>query len=113
MKKSNCCIAIFPDHASAVGAVDQLRRNHVENSLISLVGKEDQFGAVGIKGLSMLYEDLTQLGVPEGTLYCYQCMVHNGSFLVVVTGDPGQVESACDLLERHAKADVALHFNTP
>ncbi|WP_456447056.1 hypothetical protein [Thiolapillus sp.] len=113
MKKSNCCIAIFPDHASAVKAVDQLRKNHIDNSLISLVGKEKQFGTVGINGLSMLNEDLTQLGVQEGTLYCYQCMVHSGSFLVVVSGSPGQVESACDQLEKFDQADVALHFNTP
>jgi hypothetical protein len=32
---------------------------------------------------------------------------------VIVTGDHEQVEAACDQLEKHAQADVALHFNAP
>ncbi|BAO44676.1 hypothetical protein TBH_C1759 [Thiolapillus brandeum] len=113
MKKSNCCIAIFPDHAGAVEAIDELKKHHMDDNVISLVGKDVQYGKVGVNGLSSLNEDLTRLGVQEATLYCYQCMVHNGSFLVIVTGNHDQVEAACDQLEKHAQADVALHFNAP
>jgi len=111
MNKSSCCIAVFSDHTAAVEAIERLEAGPLDKDLISLVGKNVQYGKVGMNGLSSLNEDLLQLGVQEATLHCYQCMVHGGSFLVIVSGNYQQVEDACEHLEKHTQADVALHLN--
>lgn len=113
MNKSSCCIAVFPDYTAAVEAIDRLVASSMDKNLISLVGKDVQHGKVGLNGLSSLNDDLLQLGVQEATLHCYQCMIHGGSFLVVVSGNYEQVENACEHLEKNTQADVALHLNAP
>ena len=113
MKKSSCCVAIFTDHALATSAVAELQSLNMGSDVVSLIGNNIQQGKVGTAGLSSLHEDLLLLGVQESNIYCYQCLIHGGSFLVVVSGNYEQVEKACSHLEKNSHADTALHLNSP
>jgi tRNA A58 N-methylase Trm61 len=111
MNKTSSCIAVFRNYADAVSAINGLKAVDVDQQLISLVGKDIQEGKVAEKGLSSLDSDLILLGVQEANLHCYNCMIHAGSFMVIVMGDYTQVEQAANHLEKYAQADVSIHFN--
>ena len=112
MEKGSSCIAIFTDYTDAKNAVYRLFSFNVDENCVSLVGKDLQQGKVSAGGLEDLDDDLYQLGVQESSLYCYKCLVHSGSFLVIVSGDYEVVEQACNQLEKNKKADVSIHFNS-
>ncbi|RUM92610.1 MAG: hypothetical protein DSZ28_09420 [Thiothrix sp.] len=112
MEKGSSCIAIFSEYTDAKDTVNRLASFNVDENRISLVGRDLQQGKVAAGGIGTLDDDLNQLGVQEGSLYCYQCLVHGGSFLVIVSGDYEEVERACRQLEKHEKADVSIHFNS-
>ena len=112
MEKVSSCIAIFTEHTDAEDAVHQLLSFDVNEDQILLVSKDRQQGRVPTKGLLNLDDDLYQLGVQESSLYCYKCLVHSGSFLVIVSGNYEEVERACNQLEKNKKADVSIHFNS-
>jgi len=112
MEKGSSCIAIFTDYADAKSAVHRLFSFNVDENRISLVGKDLRQGKVAADGLVNLDDDLYQLGVQESSLYCYKCLVHSGSFLVIVSGDYEEVERAWNQLEKYKKADVSIHFNS-
>ena len=112
MGKGSSCIAIFSEYTDAVDAVNRLASLNVDENRISLVGKDKQQGEVAAGGMVNLDDDLNQLGVQEGNLYCYKYLVHSGSFLVIVSGDYDEVERACNQLEKNKKADVSIHFNS-
>lgn len=111
MEKVSSCIAVFTEHTDAEDAVRQLLSFDVNEDQILLVSKDQQQGGVATKGLLNLDDDLYKLGVRESSLYCYKCLVHNGSFLVIVSGNYEEVERACNQLEKQKKADVSIHFD--
>ena len=112
MRKGSSCIAVFFRYEDARDAIQQLLAANVDKRNISLVGKKLQQGRVAADGLASLDNDLYQLGVQEGNLHCYKCLIHGGSFLVIVNGNYAEVEHVCRQLEQHEKADVSIHFNT-
>lgn len=112
MKKNSSCIAVFSRYKDAIDARRQLLASSVEKKHISLIGKDCQEGYLITEGLENLDDELHQLGVQEGNLYCYKCLIHSGSYLLIVSGNYEEVEYACKHLEQHEKADVSIHFNT-
>lgn len=113
MKKSSCCIAIYPDHAQAALAMAELKSIKIDSDFVSLVARDVQQGQVGTAGLSSLHDELLSLGVQESNIYCYLCLIHGGSALLIVSGNHQQVEYACNYLEKRSSADTALHLNSP
>jgi hypothetical protein len=112
MEKSSSCIAVFSNHSDAASAIEKLAATGMERKSISLVSKDIQEGQIGTDGLASLDEDLKNIGVQEGNVHCYKCMIHGGSFLVVVSGDYTQVERACNHFERHEEQpEISIHFN--
>jgi len=111
MNKRSSCIAIFPKYADANKALQQLLAANVSENHISLLGKDFQQGAVAAGGLSDLDDELYQLGVQEGNLYCYKCLLHGGSFLLIVSGNYEEMECVFKQLVQHENAEVSIHFN--
>jgi len=110
-KRRSSCIAVFSRYADATDAMQQLLASSMDKKHISLVGKDCQEGQLIAEGLDNLDDEFHQLGVQEGNLYCYKCLLHGGSFLLIVSGNYEEVELACKHLEQHEKAEVSIHFN--
>lgn len=111
MEKASSCIAVFPTHSEAANAIDKLLAAGMNRELISLVGRDIQEGQISTSGLSSLDEDLKKIGVQEGNVHCYKCMIHGGLFLVIVAGNYTEVEQAYNHFDQHENAEVSLHFN--
>ena len=112
MKKHSSCIAVFSRYKDAIDAMRHLLASDVDKKHISLVGKDCQEGQLIAEGLENLDDEFHQLGVQEGSLYCYKCLIHSGLFLVIVSGDYKEMERVFKQLEKHEEAEVSIHFNT-
>ena len=105
------CIAVFNHYAQAEKGVQSLLKAGVEKTHISIVGIDVQQGEIGKNGVDKR-ESFTLAGVPKAQFYCYQCLIHSGSYLLIVTGDHTTIEDACELLEKMEKVnDVSIHFS--
>ncbi len=103
---ASSCIGVFDTEADAIKARQTLLNAGIDASRIAL------FSSPGHAGLSPTpAERLERLGVQEGAVHCYLCLLHNGASLVVVQGSYEEIERAFDVLDSHPEADVALHFN--
>jgi len=54
---------------------------------------------------------LQQSGVPEGSQYCYQCVLEMGYILLIVSGSNHLVEQVSTELERLGEVDIAVHLD--
>jgi len=106
------CIATFSSHPRAKKAMQHLLKTGVDKAHISLLGLDTQQGKIGRDGLDDLEDEFKSVGIPKAQFHCYQCMIHGGSYLLVVTGDHTAIEHACGLLEKMERVDdVSIHFN--
>ncbi len=112
MDKVSSCIAVFPNDAEARQARQYLLETGFDSRQIKILGRPAQNAGQGSASVETMDEEFHRIGVQQGTLYCYKCLLYGGSSLLIVSGDYATVERACNLLEPLEQAEVALHFNS-
>ncbi len=105
MQNSCSCIAIVAKQSEVAGAIELLYRLDIDTTQITVINKQSQQKRVDTLLLSS--------SVPEGSRYCYQCMIDAGLKLLVIQGSPTLVENAAALLETLHDIDISIHLDIP
>lgn len=112
--RNSSCVAVFTDIEHAIQALDLLNEYSFDSEQIELLGKKiepDANHSIPYSINTQWPEALDGNGIPESQLHCYQCLIHGGSYLVIVSGSYDFIENACGLLEQLKEATVAIHLN--
>ncbi len=100
------CIAVFAKQQRLDEAKAFLVNNGICSNTMAIVRKTNA---------STLHRDveriLHQSGVPEGSRYCYQCVLEMGYRLLIVSGSKHLVEQVSSELERLGEVDISVHFD--
>lgn len=75
----------------------------------SLVGALE--GAVAVAGLSALGAALYSIGIPKESIIRYETALKSDHYLIIVHGDPKEVERAHEVLATSELTDVAIHLS--
>lgn len=108
MSSSNhcSCIAVF---------AKQQRLNEARAFLVNKGIRSNAMVMISKTNVPTLHRDvahiLHQSGVPEGSRYCYQCVLEMGYRLLIVSGSQCLVERVSSELERLGEVDISVHFD--
>ena len=99
------CIAVVSEASEITEAMQRLQAINIDSEALSLINQDTD--PVEMELL------LSEVGVPKGSRYCYQCMIEAGLMLCVVRGDAYLVEKAGEQLEKMEQLDISIHLDIP
>jgi len=119
MAWENSCIAVCNDHLQAEAVIHLLQKKGFDANKLSIVGNDypcEEYllaaleDVVAIDGLSTLGAALYNIAIPEDSIIRYEAVIGSGCYLLVVHGNQGEVEQACDVLAGGGIRDVTIHL---